>query len=46
MTSPISAVAMAATRQVAASVGAKGTPCGWSAGMPAKERIAGFTKMM
>ena len=46
MTSPIAAVARAATRQVAARVGAKGTPWAWSAGMPAKDRIAGFTKMM
>ena len=46
MTSPIAAVASAATRHVAASVGAKGTPWARSAGTPTKERIAGFTKMM
>jgi hypothetical protein len=36
----------AATRQVAARVGPKGTPTDWRAGTLAKERIVGFTKMM
>jgi hypothetical protein len=46
VTRPIAAVASAATRHVAASVGANGTPWAWSGGMPANDRMAGFTKMM
>jgi hypothetical protein len=41
----MAAVDRAATRHVAARVGANGGPA-LSAGTPAKERIAGFTKMM
>jgi hypothetical protein len=42
----MAAVITAATRQVAARVAANGGPWPCSAGTPAKERMAGFTKMM
>ena len=46
MTSPITIVSTPATRQVAAWVAANDGPWPCSGGMPAKDRIAGFTKMM